>query len=78
MLLRDPHDRVWKIAQSLPLGEVKNSLEMTHQAGGSFDSEFEEDFDGNGSIKLKKGIHKDAQIRLPLAQTCSEESDRSD
>ena len=32
MLLRDLHDRVWKIAQSLPLGEVKNSLEMTHQA----------------------------------------------
>jgi hypothetical protein len=32
MLLRDYHDRIWKIFQSLPLGEVKNSLEMAHQA----------------------------------------------
>jgi hypothetical protein len=32
MLLRDHHDRIWKIAQSMPLGDIKDSLEMTHQS----------------------------------------------
>jgi len=32
LLLGDLQDRVWKIAPSLPRGEVKNSLEMTHPA----------------------------------------------
>jgi hypothetical protein len=31
MLRPDHHDRIWKIAQSLPLGELRNGLEMAHQ-----------------------------------------------
>jgi hypothetical protein len=31
MLLREHHDRIWKVAQALPLGETRTKLEFEHQ-----------------------------------------------
>ncbi len=31
MLLREHHDRIWQVAQAMPLGETKTKLELEHQ-----------------------------------------------
>jgi hypothetical protein len=31
MLLREHHDRIWKIAQAMPPGETRTRLELEHQ-----------------------------------------------
>ena len=32
LLLRDHHDRIWKAVQALPVGELRNNLELAHQS----------------------------------------------
>jgi hypothetical protein len=31
MLLHEHHDRIWKVAQAVPLGESRTKLELEHQ-----------------------------------------------